>query len=64
MDFGKVFLVLKREYLTRVRTKSFILSTLLTPLAFIAMMAIVIYVSISDGEVTRTVAVIDQTEVL
>jgi ABC-2 type transport system permease protein len=64
MDFGKVFLVLKREYLTRVRTRSFILSTLLTPLAFIAFMAIVIYVSISDGEVTRTVAVIDQTEVI
>jgi ABC-2 type transport system permease protein len=64
MDFGKIFLVLKREYLTRVRTKSFILSTLLTPLAFIAFMAIVIYVSISDGEVTRTVAVIDQTEVI
>ncbi len=62
MDFSKVFLVLKREYLTRVRTKSFILSTLLTPLAFIVFMGIMIYVSISDGEVTRTVAVIDQTE--
>ncbi|MBO6795151.1 MAG: ABC transporter permease [Balneolaceae bacterium] len=62
MDFSKVFLVLKREYLTRVRTKSFILSTLLTPLAFIVFMGIMIYVSISEGEVTRTVAVIDQTE--
>jgi len=61
MDFGKVSLVLKREYLTRVRTRSFILSTLLTPLIFLAFMAIIVYVSISDGEVTRTVGVIDET---
>lgn len=64
MDFGKIFLVLKREYLTRVRTKSFILSTLLTPLAFIVFLAIVVIVTISDGEVTKTVGVVDNTGVL
>ncbi len=64
MDFNKIFLVLKREYLTRVRTKSFILSTLLTPLAFIAFMAIVVIVTISDGEVTKTVGIYDETGVL
>ncbi|MEQ9310256.1 MAG: ABC transporter permease [Balneolaceae bacterium] len=64
MDFGKIFLVLKREYLTRVRTKSFILSTLLTPLAFIVFLAIIVIVTISDGEVTKTVGVVDNTGVL
>lgn len=64
MDFNKILLVLKREYLTRVRTKSFILSTLLTPLVFIAFMAIIVIVSISDGEVTKTVGVYDETGVL
>lgn len=64
MDFSKIMLVLKREYLTRVRTKSFILSTLLTPLVFVLMMGIVVFVSISDGEVTKTVGVIDHTGVL
>jgi ABC-2 type transport system permease protein len=64
MDFGKISLVLKREYLTRVRTKSFILSTLLTPLAFVLMMGIVVYLSVSEGEVERTVGVIDETGVL
>ncbi len=64
MDFSKIMLVLKREYLTRVRTKSFILSTLLTPLVFVLFMAIVVYVSISDGEVTKTVGVIDETGAL
>ena len=64
MDFNKILLVLKREYLTRVRTKSFILSTLLTPLAFIAFMAIIVIVTISDGEVTKTVGIYDETGVL
>lgn len=64
MDFGKIMLVLKREYLTRVRTKSFILSTLLTPLAFIAFMAIIVIVTISSGEVTKKVGIVDETGVL
>ena len=64
MDITKILLVLKREYLTRVRTKSFILSTLLTPLAFVVMMGIVVYVSVSDGEITKTVGVIDETGLL
>lgn len=64
MDIHKILLVLKREYLTRVKTKSFVLSTLLTPLAFIVFMGIIIYVSISDTEVTKRVGVIDQTEAL
>lgn len=64
MDFGKIFLVLKREYITRVRTKSFILSTLITPLAFVAFLAIVVIVTVSDGEVTKTVGVVDDTGVL
>ncbi len=64
MNFSKIFLVLKREYLTRVRTKSFILSTLLTPLAFVAFLAIIVVVSISDGEVEKRVGIVDETGVL
>ncbi len=64
MDFNKIFLVLKREYLTRVRTKSFILSTLLTPLALIMMMGIVVYISIADEEIEKKVGIIDETGVL
>ena len=64
MDFNKILLVVKREYLTRVRTKSFILSTLLSPLAFIVMMGIVAYVSIVDEEIEKTVGIIDETGVL
>lgn len=64
MDLGKILLVLKREYLTRVRTKSFILSTLLTPLAFIVFIAIIVIVSIPDEDVQKKVGIVDNTGVL
>ncbi len=64
MDFNKILLVLKREYLTRVRTKSFILSTLLTPLAFVAFIAIVVLVSLPDSDISKKVGIVDETDVL
>lgn len=64
MDFSKVFLILKREYLTKVKSKSFILSTLLTPLAFILMIAVIIFINLSDTEVEQQIAIVDHTEVL
>lgn len=64
MDLGKIFLVLKREYMTRVRTRSFILSTLLTPLAFIVFLAIIVIVSLPDENVQKKVGVVDNTGVL
>lgn len=64
MSFQKIFLILKREYLTKVKSKSFILATLLTPLAFIAMFAIIILVNLSDTEVQQKIGIIDNTEML
>ena len=48
MNFGKVFLVLKREYITRARSKSFILSTILTPLVLMAFGALMVWIMTSD----------------
>lgn len=64
MDISKISLVTKREYLTRVRKKSFIISTLLTPLALVAFIGIIVWVTISDTEVEKTVGIVDNTEVL
>lgn len=65
MNFEKIMLVLKREYITRVRTKSFILSTILTPLGLFGIMAISIYVSLpKDDESAKVVGVIDETGVV
>ena len=55
----KVWLIIKREYLTRVRNKTFILSTILLPLFFIGFIAASTYLSIK-GDSKYTIAVNDQ----
>ena len=61
MNFAKIWLITKREYLTRVQTKSFLLSTFLTPLFIIGLMGLVIYVTVSENEAPKQVVVIDET---
>jgi ABC-2 type transport system permease protein len=55
---SKVWLIIKREYFTRVRNKTFILSTILLPLFFIGFIAASTYLSIK-GNSTSTIAVVD-----
>lgn len=56
---NKVWLVIKREYITRVRNKTFILSTILLPLFFIGFIVAATYLSI-QGEDNRKIAVLDE----
>ncbi|WP_291784663.1 ABC transporter permease [Cecembia sp.] len=44
----KVWLVIKREYLSRVQKKSFLLATLLTPLIFPAIMGFFLWIALDD----------------
>ncbi|MGY6741961.1 MAG: ABC transporter permease [Cecembia sp.] len=46
----KVWLVIKREYLSRVQKKSFLLATLLTPLIFPAIMGFFVWIALDDTE--------------
>jgi ABC-2 type transport system permease protein len=55
---NKIFLVIKREYFTRVRNKTFILSTILLPLVFIGFIAASAYFSIKSVEHEK-IAVVD-----
>lgn len=57
---NKTWLIIKREYLTRVRNKTFILSTFLTPLLFAGVIAAVIFITIQNTD-KEIVAVIDAT---
>ena len=47
---NKIWLIIKREYLTRVRNKTFILSTILLPLFFIGFIVASAYFSIKSVE--------------
>jgi ABC-2 type transport system permease protein len=57
---NKIWLVIKREYLTRVRNKTFILSTILLPLFFIGFIFASAYFSISSHE-NQKIAVADSS---
>ena len=57
---NKILLIIKREYLTRIRNKTFILSTLLTPVFFIGIMGASIYFSSNNSEELR-IAVYDES---
>jgi ABC-2 type transport system permease protein len=45
---NKIWLIIKREYLTRVKKKTFILSTILTPLLFAGIIATIIFVTVKN----------------
>src|SRR3954464_5141129 len=60
---NKIFLVIQREYLVRVRNKTFILSTILTPLLFAGLITTVTLISIKNID-REKIAVIDNTGLL
>jgi len=50
---NKLWLIIKREYLTRVKTKAFILTTLLTPIGLAAFFAVVVLIFSYEGDSQR-----------
>ncbi|TCJ14576.1 ABC transporter permease [Flaviaesturariibacter flavus] len=60
---NKIAIIIKREYLTRVRKKSFILSTLLTPLVFVLLIGTTTFFTMKNVR-NEKVAVVDPNSVL
>jgi ABC-2 type transport system permease protein len=58
---NKTILILKQEYLKRVKKKSFIILTLLVPLLFVGMFALIILLSVKSDKQERTIAVFDES---
>ena len=58
---NKTLLILKQEYLKRVKKKSFIILTLLVPFLFAGVFALVIFLSINNDKKERTIAVFDES---
>jgi ABC-2 type transport system permease protein len=61
---NKSILILKREYLTRVKKKSFIIMTLLVPLMMAALTILPAYLATMDDSEERTIAVYDPTSLI
>jgi ABC-2 type transport system permease protein len=60
---SKLGLIIEREYMTRVRKKSFILTTLITPIGFLVFIIVVMFLMTSGTE-QKKVALIDETGIL
>ena len=58
---NKVLLIIQREYLTRVKKKSFLLMTFLVPALIIAMYALIAYLSVNGADKATEVQVYDES---
>ena len=57
-------LIIKREYLTKVKNKSFIVMTILSPIIMIALISVVAYLSQLNNDKVRTIAIYDESGLL
>lgn len=58
---NKTLLIIQREYLSRVKKKSFLIMTFLVPLLFMGMTGLVAYLTQSGGDAVTQVSVIDES---
>lgn len=61
MSWRQIYLVLKREYITRVKSKGFLAATFLVPLGIILLYGVFIAIFLWDSEVTYEIGVKDET---
>jgi ABC-2 type transport system permease protein len=61
---AKVFLVIQREFLSRVKKKSFLIATILTPLIFPAIMGIFFWIAMEEkgSQQLRIIEVVDEND--
>lgn len=60
---NKTWLIVKREYLSRVKKKTFILSTVLTPLLFAVIIGVVVFITVKNVR-NEKIAVVDPSGIL
>ena len=58
---GKISLILKREYLTRVKKKSFLIMTIVGPILMAALIIVPVIMTKMEGEEMKVVAVVDKS---
>lgn len=58
---NKIFLIIKREYITRVRKRSFIVMSIIGPLLFAAMIVLPAWLMTRPNEEVKRIVVVDST---
>ncbi|MEX0928756.1 MAG: hypothetical protein WDZ53_05065, partial [Balneolales bacterium] len=64
MNLSKLNLIFQREYITRIRTKTFIFTTLLAPFFMLAVLIVPVLLIVFTSDRERTFEVIDNTGVI
>jgi ABC-2 type transport system permease protein len=59
---NKIFIIIRREYLTRVRKTSFIVMTLLGPILFAAMFVLPVWFATMEDDDVKQIAVLDSSQ--
>ena len=64
MKIRNIGTIISREYLTRVKKKSFLLTTFLVPVFFAAMCILPSVIMFASKDTGKTVAVVDQSGIV
>ncbi|SDX50717.1 ABC-2 type transport system permease protein [Lutibacter oricola] len=61
---NKLKLIIKREFLAKVKNKSFIIMTILSPLLMVGLIMLIVFLNQKNSEEIRTVAYVDESGML
>ncbi len=62
MQINKLLLIIKREYLAKVRNKSFVVMTFLSPILMVAMVVLIAYLTKLNDNEKRIIAVLNESD--
>lgn len=57
----KLLLIIKREYFAKVRNRSFIVMTILSPLLIVGMIAVVVFLTRMNNDQKKVIAILDES---
>jgi ABC-2 type transport system permease protein len=61
---NKLKIIIKREFLAKVRNRTFIVMTILSPLLIVGLLMLIIFLSKQNSETVRTIAFVDDSKLL
>ena len=61
---NKLKLIIKREFLAKVKNKSFIILTILSPLLMVGLMMLIVFLNEKNSEEIKTIAFVDESTLL
>lgn len=62
--YNKIKTIIAHEYISKVKTKGFLIGTILGPLGLVALIGIIVYISMSFGDTSKKLAIVDQSTVI